>query len=37
MKKSLQASFKQGLHEGWTMFWAPFTFIARQLRKVFSH
>lgn len=35
--KNLTASFNQGLAEGWAMFWAPVMYIARQIKKLFSH
>jgi high-affinity Fe2+/Pb2+ permease len=34
--KKLAASFNQGLSEGWSMFWAPIMFIARQINKLLT-
>lgn len=31
--KALQASFNQGLREGWSTFWAPAAFVFRMINK----
>jgi high-affinity Fe2+/Pb2+ permease len=33
--KTIQASFNQGLREGWSTFWAPFAFVVRMVAKAF--
>ena len=32
----LRAQFALGFHEGWNMYWSPFTGMAREVKKLWA-